>query len=103
MKKDEIRNFEDLLIYKYGPPGTPAREEWERKAETFRLGVMIKQARKEAKMTQKDLADKTGTKRSYISRIENDASDIRLSTLMRIVEVGLGGKLEIRLNTKSAS
>ena len=98
MKKSEIKTFEDLLEYEYGPPGTPAREEWERKAEAFRLGVMIKQARKEARMTQKELAEKTGTKRSYISRIENDASDIRLSTLMRIVNVGLGGKLEIRLN-----
>jgi len=98
MKKSEIKTFEDLLEYEYGPPGTPAREEGERKAEAFRLGVMIKQARKEARMTQKELAEKTGTKRSYISRIENDASDIRLSTLMRIVNVGLGGKLEIRLN-----
>jgi HTH-type transcriptional regulator/antitoxin HipB len=59
---------------------------------------MIRQARKDAKITQKELADRTGTKRSYISRIENDASDIRLSTLMRIVEVGLGGQLEIKLN-----
>ncbi len=98
MKKSDIKTYEDLLRYEYGPPGTPSREEWERKAETFRLGVIIKQARKDAKMTQKELADKTGTKRTYISRIENDASDIRLSTLMRIVNVGLGGKLEIRLN-----
>ena len=98
MKRSDIKNFEDLLVYKYGPPGKPTREEWERKAETFRMGVMIRQARKDAKMTQKELADKTGTKRSYISRIENDASDIRLSTLMRIVEVGLEGKLEIKLN-----
>jgi HTH-type transcriptional regulator/antitoxin HipB len=99
----EIKNFEDLLEWEFGPKGSPDREEYERSFEAFKLGVLIRQARKEAKMTQKDLADKTGTKRSYISRIENDASDIRLSTLMRIVEVGLGGKLEIRLNTKSAS
>ena len=98
MKKSEIKTYEDLLLYKYGPEGSPKRDEWERKAEAFRLGVMIREARKKAKMTQKDLADRTGTKRSYISRIENDASDIRLSTLMRIVELGLGGKLEIRLN-----
>ena len=98
MKKSDIKNFEDLLVYKYGLPGTPTREDWERKAEAFRLGVMIRQARKDAKMTQKELADRTGTKRSYISRIENDASDIRLSTLMRFVNMGLGGKLEIKLN-----
>lgn len=99
MKKTEIKTFEDLLTFKYGPPGTIERDDWERRAEAFRLGVMIKQARKNANMTQKELAERTGTKRSYISRIENDASDIRLSTLMRIVNVGLGGNLEIRLNT----
>lgn len=101
MKKTDIKTFENLLTYEYGPKGTPARDEWERRAEAFRLGVMIRQARKAKKMTQKELAEKTGTKRTYISRIENDASDIRLSTLMRIVEMGLGGKLEIRLNIQA--
>ena len=66
--------------------------------KAFKLGVLIREARKNAKLTQHDLAERTGTKRSYISRIENDASDIRLSTLLRIVEVGLGGKLEINFN-----
>jgi HTH-type transcriptional regulator/antitoxin HipB len=45
-------------------------------------------------MTQEELAEKAGTNKSYISRIENDASDIRLSTLMRIINKGLGGKLK---------
>ncbi len=99
MKQNQnIQSLEDLIEREFGPKGSPERKEYERNYEAFKLGVMIKQARKDAKMTQKDLADKTGTKRSYISRIENDASDIRLSTLMRIVELGLGGKLEIRLN-----
>ncbi len=99
MKSKEVKDdFDKMLDREYGPPGTPARDDFERRAEVFSLGVLLQQARKNAKMTQKELADKTGTKRSYISRIENDASDIRLSTLMRIVEVGLGGKLEVRLN-----
>lgn len=97
-KSPNITSFEDLLEREYGPKESPARNEYERGYEAFKLGVLIQQARKKAKMTQKELAEKTGTKRSYISRIENDASDIRLSTLMRIVDVGLGGKLEIRLN-----
>lgn len=97
-KSPNITSFEDLLEREYGPKGSPVRNEYERGYEAFKLGVLIQQARKKAKMTQKELAEKTGTKRSYISRIENDASDIRLSTLMRIVDVGLGGKLEIRLN-----
>ena len=99
MKKNQnIGSLEDLIEREFGPKGSPDREEYERGYEAFKLGVIIRQARKDAKMTQKELADKTGTKRSYISRIENDASDIRLSTLMRIVDVGLGGKLEIKLN-----
>lgn len=100
-KKREMDDFDRMLDQEVGPPGSPARVEFERKAETFMLGVLIRQARKDAKMTQKELADKAGTKRSYISRIENDASDIQLSTLRRIIEVGLGRKLEIKIRTAS--
>jgi HTH-type transcriptional regulator / antitoxin HipB len=65
----------------------------EREFETFRIGVMLEQARLERGLTQEQLAQLCGTKKSYISRIENNASDIRLTTLMNIVEKGLGGKL----------
>ena len=58
---------------------------------------MIKEARKEAHLTQEELAMKINTKKSYISRIEKDASDIRLSTLLRIIEQGLGGRLNISI------
>ena len=99
MKKNQkIRKIEDLIEREFGPQGSPVRNEYDRGYEAFKIGVLIQQARKKAKMTQRELADKTGTKRSYISRIENDASDIRLSTLMRIVDEGLGGRLEIRFN-----
>jgi DNA-binding XRE family transcriptional regulator len=97
-KKVKISNFGQLLNQEYGPVGSRTRNEYERRYEAFKLGVLIREARKKAKMTQHELAEKTGTKRTYISRIENDASDIRLSTLTRIVEVGLGGKLEIHFN-----
>jgi len=99
MKKKTVpANFNELLNQEYGPVGSQARNEYERRYQSFKLGVLIREARKNAKLTQHDLAEKTGTKRTYISRIENDASDIRLSTLIRIVEVGLGGKLEINFN-----
>jgi HTH-type transcriptional regulator/antitoxin HipB len=97
-KKTAPTNFNELLNQEYGPVGSHARNEYDRHYQAFKLGVLIREARKNAKMTQHDLAERTGTKRTYISRIENDASDIRLSTLMRIVEVGLGGKLEINFN-----
>jgi DNA-binding XRE family transcriptional regulator len=97
-KKTFPTNFNELLEKEYGQKGSPARNEYERRYRAFKLGVLIREARKNAKLTQHDLAERTGTKRTYISRIENDASDIRLSTLIRIVEVGLGGRLEININ-----
>ena len=54
---------------------------------------MIKEARKEAQMTQDDLAKKTGTKKSYISRLENGKIDVQISTLFKIFEEGLGKRL----------
>jgi HTH-type transcriptional regulator/antitoxin HipB len=54
--------------------------------------------RKKQKMTQEQLAKKCGTTKTYISRIENDASDIRLSTLMRIIQEGLGGHLRLTVD-----
>ncbi len=95
MNMKNLTNFDDHLDKKYGKIGTKKRDEYERGFETFKLGVMIKQAREDAHLTQSDLALKAHTNKSYISRIENDASDIRLSTLTKIVEQGLGGKLRI--------
>jgi DNA-binding XRE family transcriptional regulator len=65
--------------------------------EAFKLGAMIQDLRKEQGMTQEQLAEKCGTTKTYISRIENNASDIRLSTLMRIVRDGLGGTLKLNV------
>jgi HTH-type transcriptional regulator / antitoxin HipB len=97
MRKSKINNFEDLLISKYGNRGDSRREEWEQEFEAFKLGILIEEARKQRKMTQEELALKYGTNKGYISRIENDASDIRLSTLMKIVNEVLGGKLKLSL------
>ena len=97
-KNNNIMTLEEHLNGAYGEKGTDERDEFERGYESFKLGVMIREARKKANMTQAELAEKAQTKRSYISRIESDASDIRLSTLMRIIELGLGGKLELNLN-----
>ncbi len=93
-KSKNITTFDELLDRKYGKKGTKKREEWEQVFEAFKLGVVIEEARKRLRMTQEQLARKSGTNKAYISRIENDASDIRLSTLMRIINKGLGGKLK---------
>ena len=77
----------------YGKRGSKTRENYEEGFEAFKLGVMLQELRKNQGMTQEQLADKCGTTKTYISRIENNASDIRLSTLMRIISEGLGGHL----------
>lgn len=93
-----LTSFSDHLDSQYGKQGTPARESYEEGFEAFRLGVMIQELRKEKGLTQEQLAQKCGTTKTYISRIENDASDIRLSTLMRIIREGLGGQLRFSVS-----
>lgn len=96
--KNNTTNWNDHLDNKYGKKGTPKREKFQEDFETFKIGVLIQEARKERKLTQQELADKVGTTKSYISRVENNASDIRLSTLMRIIREGLGGNLRLSLD-----
>jgi HTH-type transcriptional regulator/antitoxin HipB len=100
MKKMEnkLKSFIDHLDEQYGKKGTKAREKYEEEFEAFKLGVMIQELRKEKGMTQEELAQKCGTTKNYISRIENNASDIRLSTLMRIISEGLGGHLRLSVS-----
>lgn len=100
MKKEAIRNvttFDELLDIKYGKLGTPTREEFEIKANNFIISEMLKEARKDANITQQQLAEKIGTKKSYISRLENGKADIQLSTLFKIFETGLGRKVNVSI------
>jgi HTH-type transcriptional regulator / antitoxin HipB len=90
--------FNDHLTEQYGEVGTASRDRFEQEFEAFKLGVMLHELRKEKGLTQEELAVRCGTTKNYISRIENDASDIRLSTLMRIVKDGFGGHLRLTLN-----
>ena len=92
-----LTSLDELLDKKYGKRGVKKREEWEQEFEAFRLGVLLEEARIKLGMTQDELAEKCGTNKSYISRIENNASDIRLSTLMKIIQQGLGGHLKLSL------
>ena len=97
-KNKDLVTWDDHLDKKYGKYGTTSREKYEEEFESFKIGVLIQEARKRQHMTQEELALKVGTTKNYISRIENNASDIRLSTLMRIIRDGLGGKLKLSLN-----
>jgi DNA-binding XRE family transcriptional regulator len=99
-KNKNITSWDDHLNEKYGRIGTRTREKYEQEFESFKLGVLIQEARKKRHLTQEELALKVGTTKNYISRVENDASDIRLSTLMRIITDGLGGHLKLTLDLK---
>lgn len=94
----DAANFDELLDIKYGKPGTEKRDEFEVKAKAFIVGEMIKEERKKAHLSQEELAKKTGTKKSYISRLENGKIDIQISTLFKIFEEGLGKKLGLTIS-----
>ena len=101
MKQVEVKtvrdatNFDELLDIKYGKPGTPERDKFEFRSKSFMIGELLKEVRLQAHMSQDDLAKKSGTKKSYISRVENGKIDIQLSTLYRIFENGLGRQISL--------
>jgi DNA-binding XRE family transcriptional regulator len=98
MKKEKlrsVRNFDELLDGKYGKIGSSKRDAFEQKAQYFIISEMLKALRREAQLTQEQLAEKIGTQKSYISRIENGKCDIQLSTLYRIFEDGLGRRISL--------
>ena len=92
---NNLKSLSDHLDEQYGKRGTPKREEFEEGFESFKIGVMLQELRKEHGMTQEQLAQKCGTTKTYISRIENDSSDIRLTTIMRLIRQGFGMKLKL--------
>jgi Predicted transcriptional regulator with C-terminal CBS domains len=89
--------FDEYLDKNYGATGTKKRIEFEIKAKAFAIGEMIKEERRLSNMTQEQLAEKTGTKKSFISRVENGHSDIQLSTLYRLIELGIGKKISFSI------
>ncbi len=97
-KNNKLKSFDQHLANQYGKVGTKKRDDFEVKAKAFVIGELLKEERKLAKMTQDELAKKIGAKKSYISRVENGKTDIQLSSLYRLFEVGLGKTITISLN-----
>lgn len=94
MKKyDGVRSFDQLLEVEHGKLGSRKRNAYEEGAQLFIVSEMLKDARKAANMTQEQLADRSGTKKSYISKLENGKVNIQLSTLIRIFEQGLNRRI----------
>ncbi len=96
-KTEDISTWTEIKDKVYGDKGTERRDNLEREAESFRIGLLLKKAREAQNMTQEELGKKVDKKRTYISRVENNGCNITLSTLIDIVEKGLGGKVNISI------
>lgn len=96
-KKNNTMTLDQFKDKHYGKRGTKKREALEAGYETFKLGALLHEARLEKGLTQEELAEKVGTTKSYISKIENDVKEVRLSTLQKIVEIGLGGRIQLSI------
>ena len=92
----ECNNLDELLNVEFGEVGTKSREEFDRETEAFCLAQTLKEERLRAGLTQEQLAEKIGTKKTYISRLENGKADIQLNTLFRIFE-GLGRRVVLTI------
>lgn len=92
-----MKTLDQFVEEHYGKKGTSKRNKFEKGYESFKIGFLIQQARREKGMTQEELAEKCGTNKGYISKIENNLKEVRLSTLQKIVELGLGGRLELSI------
>ncbi|HUI32258.1 MAG TPA: helix-turn-helix transcriptional regulator [Dysgonamonadaceae bacterium] len=92
------KSWSEIKDKVYGKKGTEKRNQLEREVETLKIGLLLRQAREAKNMTQEELAKVIDKKRTYISRVENDGSNITLKTLFEIVEKGLGGKVTIGIN-----
>ncbi len=97
MKNKNLTTLEEFKEKNYGKRGSKKRDELEAGYEIFKMGTLIHDTRLEMGMTQEQLAEKVGTTKSYISKIENNIKEARISTLQKIVELGFGGHLELSI------
>ncbi len=102
-KKSNIKTLAQFKDEHFGKRGSPKREKLEDGYETFKLGAMIQEARHQKGMTQEELAEKCGTTKSYISKLENDVKEVRISTLQKIVHDGLDGELQLNIKIRQQS
>ena len=98
MKTAQTTSWTELKNQVYGEKGTTRRDQLDREVKSLRVGLLLREARMSKKMTQNQLGLKIDKQRSFISRIENDASNMTLKTLYEIVEKGLGGKIKIQID-----
>lgn len=97
MKNKNIITLEEFKEKNYGKRGSKKRDELENGYKNFKIGYLLHQARIQKGLTQEELAQKVGTTKSYISKIENNIKEVRFSTLEKIIQNGLGGQLEVSI------
>ena len=96
-KNDNIQTLDQFKDKHYGKSGSTKRDQLESGYENFKIGALIHDTRIEKGLTQEELALKVGTTKSYISKIENNIKEARISTLQKIVELGFGGQLHLSI------
>ena len=94
--KTNLTPIEDLISEDFGTVGTPEREQFEMECDAFIIGEQLKDERLRAGLTQEQLAEKVGTKKSFISRVERGHADIQISTLVKLFQ-GLGRQVSVRI------
>jgi DNA-binding XRE family transcriptional regulator len=94
----QTKKWSEIKETVYGAPGTERRDNLDRDFSTLKIGLLLKKAREEKQLTQTELGILVDKKREYISRIENNGSNLTLKTLFEIVEKGLGGKVKIQID-----
>jgi DNA-binding XRE family transcriptional regulator len=98
MRSKNLKTLSEIKDEHFGKIGSASRDELEEGYKDFKIGYLLQEARLKKGLTQQELADKVGTSKSYISKIENNVKEARLSTLKKIVEIGFGGNLELSIN-----
>ena len=96
-KNITLKSLDSFNEQQYGKEGTARRNKFEKGFEAFKLGALIQQARLKKGLTQEQLAQRCGTNKGYISKVENNIKDVRISSLLKIVEEGLGGTIEMKI------
>lgn len=96
-QKSNLKSLDQFVDEQYGKKGTSKRGKFEKNYKAFKLGFLLQQARLEKGLTQEELAEKCGTNKGYISKIENNIKEVRISTLQKIVELGLDGHLDLSI------
>ncbi|HEX5112081.1 MAG TPA: helix-turn-helix transcriptional regulator [Saprospiraceae bacterium] len=102
-KKSNLISLDQFVEEHYGKKGTPKRVKLDKGYELFKIGVLLQEARLKKGLTQQELAERCGTNKGNISKIENDIREVRISTLQKIVEEGLDGELEFKIKLRQRS